>query len=317
MALRFAAVDLGSLTVRLAVAELTGPRRFKVLGQYRQVTSLGEGLARDETLAPEPMGRTLKALGDFVQIMRDEGVEVTRVVATQAVRQARNREFFIRQVQELGLPVRLLAPEEEARLSLNGVLSVLAPEIIAAPELIVFDVGGGSSEWALIRQGQEPQFASLPLGVLTLSQTRPLGDPPRPEALAAMRQEIRGRLEVFHQQNLQPCLLGKPRLVGTAGAVTTLAALALVMSTYDAFRVNNLLLTKGQVAALTELLCRLSAADRARLPGMEPAKSGVMVAGALIILGILEVCQQDSLVVIDAGLLEGALGEMAAEFSQE
>ncbi|MDD2902725.1 MAG: Ppx/GppA phosphatase family protein [Syntrophales bacterium] len=312
--LRFAAVDLGSLTVRLAVAELTGPGRFQILGHYRQVTGLGEGLARDNTLAPEPMDRTLKALGRFVQIMQAEGVKVARVVATQAVRQARNQEVFVRQVQEvMGLPVHILAPEEEARLSLQGVLSALAPEIIAAPELVVFDVGGGSSEWALIRQGQEPRFASLPLGVLTLSQTIPLGDPPRPAALAAMKQEILSRLEEFHQQYLQPHLQGTPLLVGTAGAVTTLAALALVMSPYDASRVNNLVLTKGQVAALTDLLCRLAEADRARLPGMEPAKAGVMVAGALIILGILEVCRQDSLVVIDAGLLEGVLGEMAAE----
>lgn len=312
MALRFAAVDLGSLTVRLAVAERTGLGRYKVLGHYRQVTGLGEGLTRDNLLAPEPIARTLKALGSFVQIMQAEGVKISRVVATQAVRQAQNRETFVRQVQEvLGQPVFILTPEEEARLSLQGVLSVLAPEIIAAPELVVFDVGGGSSEWALIREGQALQFASLPLGVLTLSQTFPLGDPPQAEALTAMIQEIRRCLEEFQQQHLQPFLQGTPRLVGTAGAVTTLAALALVMSTYDASRVNNLLLTKGQVAALTELLCRLSEADRARLPGMEPAKAGVMVAGALIILSILEVCRQASLVVIDAGLLEGVLGEMA------
>ena len=318
MALRFAAVDLGSLTVRLAVAELTGPGRFRVLGHYRRVTGLGEGLARDDTLAPEPMARTLDALNSFAQIMQAEGVKFSLVVATQAVRQARNREVFVGQVQQvLGQPVQVLAPEEEARLSLNGVLSALAPEILASPELVVFDVGGGSSEWALIRQGQTPHYASLPLGVLTLSQAIPLGDPPRTEALAAMMQEIIGRLEAFQQQHLQPYLQGTPRLVGTAGAVTTLAALALVMSTYDASRVNNLILTRKQVEALAELLCRLPEADRARLPGMEPAKAGVMVAGALIILSILEVSRQDSLVVIDAGLLEGVLGEMAAAFKEE
>src|SRR4030042_1275071 len=118
--LRFAAVDLGSLTVRLAVAEITGPGRFQVLGHYRQVTALGEGLAQADTLAPAAMARTLKALKGFVQIMEDNGVEASRVVATQAVRQARNREFFVQQVLELGLAVRILSPEEEARLSLKG-----------------------------------------------------------------------------------------------------------------------------------------------------------------------------------------------------
>jgi len=288
------------------------------LGHYREVTGLGAALAQGDILAPEDMARTFKALEGFVQVMGVQGVEVVRVVATQALRQARNREVFVRQVQEdLRLRVQILSPEEEARTSLKGVVSALAPEVLEAPELVVFDVGGGSSEWALIRQGQEPKFASLPLGVLTLSRSRLLGDPPRPEAVAALQGEIERRLEDFYRQTLQPHLTTTPRLVGTAGAVTTLAALALVLSPYDASRINNLLLTRGQVAALAELLCRLSTADRARLPGMEPAKAGVMVAGALIILTILEVFQADSLVVIDSGLLEGVLGEMAAELGEQ
>jgi len=314
MAQRFAAVDLGSLTVRLAVAELTGPGRFRVLAHHREVTGLGEGLARSDTLAPEALARTVKALKGFVQILQAQGVEVSRTVATQAVRQARNREIFVRQVRELGMQVQILSPEEEARLSLKGVLSALAPEFLASPELVVFDVGGGSSEFALIRREREPEFASLPLGVLTLSLARPLGNPPRPKALEALKQKIKERLEEFYRHNLQPHLSVTPHLVGTAGAVTTLAALALKMSRYKASRVNNLVLTRAQVAELAELLCRLPEAQRARLPGMEPAKAGVMVAGALIVLTILEIFQQDSLVTIDAGLLEGVLGEMAEEF---
>jgi exopolyphosphatase/guanosine-5'-triphosphate,3'-diphosphate pyrophosphatase len=132
--------------------------------------------------------------------------------------------------------------------------------------------------------------------------------------VAALKEEIEKRLEEFYQQTLQPHLTTTPRLVGTAGAVTTLAALALKMSHYDAQRVNNLILTQSQIAALTELICGLPEAERARLPGMEPAKAGVMVAGALIIWTILQIFQQDSLVVIDAGLLEGVLGEMMEEF---
>lgn len=315
MVRRFGAIDLGSLTVRLAVAELTGPGRFQVLGHYREVTGLGAGLAQGEALAPEDMARTFQALEGFVQVLRNQKVEASRVVATQALRQARNRDFFVQQVRDgLGLPVQILSPEEEARLSLQGVLSALAPEFLAAPELVVFDVGGGSSEWALIRQGREAHFASLPLGVLTLSQARSLGDPPRPEAVAALHQEIEKRLGEFCKQNLKPLLTKTPLLVGTAGAVTTLAALALEMRRYDAARVNNLILTRRQVEAITELLCRLPEWERARLPGMEPAKAGVMVAGALIIQTILEIFRQDNLVVIDAGLLEGVLGEMAAEF---
>jgi exopolyphosphatase/guanosine-5'-triphosphate,3'-diphosphate pyrophosphatase len=236
-------------------------------------------------------------------------------VGTQALRQARNRQVFLDQAQDtLGLAVEVLAPEAEARLSLTGVLTSLAPAVLTAPHVLVFDVGGGSSEFALMRLGQEPVFASLPLGVLTLSQARPLGDPPAPERVVALKEELAARLGSFYQETIRPHLEGDPCLVGTAGAVTTLAALQLKLRAYDPHKINNLILTREQVAALAALLAGMPEAARARLPGIEPAKAGVMVAGALIILTILTVCRADSLVVIDAGLLEGVLHEMALKF---
>jgi exopolyphosphatase / guanosine-5'-triphosphate,3'-diphosphate pyrophosphatase len=312
---RFAALDLGSLTVRLAVAEYTPTGHFRVLLHRREITGLGRGLAATNDLAPEGMARTLEALQTFKQLMTAHQVEVCRAVGTQALRQARNRQVFLNQVQDtLGLAVEVLAPEAEARLSLTGVLTSLAPAVLTAPDLLVFDVGGGSSEFALVRPGREPVFASMPLGVLTLSQARPLGDPPRPEPVAALKEELSARLGSFYQDAIRPHLAGDPCLVGTAGAVTTLAALQLKLRTYDPDKVNNLALTRDQVADLAELLAGLPEAARARLPGIEPAKAGVMVAGALIILTILAVCRRDSLLVIDAGLLEGVLHEMARKF---
>jgi len=132
--------------------------------------------------------------------------------------------------------------------------------------------------------------------------------------VAALKQELTEQLSGFYQRFFQPLLPAPTRLVGTAGAVTTLAAMALKMTEYDPERVNNLVLTRAQVAELAELVAGLPESQRARLSGMEPAKAGVMVAGALIILTILRVWGQDSLVVIDAGLLEGVLGEMSLEF---
>jgi exopolyphosphatase / guanosine-5'-triphosphate,3'-diphosphate pyrophosphatase len=312
---RFAALDLGSLTVRLAVAEPIPNGKFRVLLHRREITGLGRGLAATGELAPESMDRTLKALQTFKQLMTAQGVEVCRAVGTQALRQARNRQVFLDQVQDtLGLAVEVLAPEAEARLSLAGVLTSLAPAALTAPEVLVFDVGGGSSEFALRRPGREPVFASLPLGVLTLSQARPLGDPPRPERVAALKEELAARLGFFYKGAIAPYLEGEFCLAGTAGAVTTLAALQLKLQAYDPNKINNLILTRAQVAALAERLAGLPEAARARLPGIEPAKAGVMVAGALIVLAILTVCRQGALVVIDAGLLEGVLHEMTRKF---
>jgi exopolyphosphatase/guanosine-5'-triphosphate,3'-diphosphate pyrophosphatase len=312
---RFAALDLGSLTVRLAVAEAIPPGKFRLLVHRREITGLGQGLALTGELAPEGMARTLAALQDFQQVMAAHHVALYRGVGTQALRQAGNRRLFLDQVRDtLGLAVEILAPEEEARLSLAGVLSALAPPVLTAGAVLVFDVGGGSTEFALVRPGREPRFASLPLGVLTLSQARPLGDPPQPARVAALQEELGARLGRFYQEAIQPHLEADPALVGTAGAVTTLAAMHLELRDYDPEKINNLTLSRNRVAALAGLMARLPEAERARLIGIEPGKAGVMVAGALIVLTILEVCRQDSLVVIDAGLLEGVLTEIAGKF---
>jgi exopolyphosphatase/guanosine-5'-triphosphate,3'-diphosphate pyrophosphatase len=304
---RFAALDLGSLTVRLAVAERTGSGQFRLLLHRREITGLGRGLAQTGDLAAEDMARTLAALQGFKQVMEDYGVAAYRAVGTQALRQARNRQVFLDRLRaSLGLAVQVLAPEEEARLSLQGVLSALDPQYLQGP-ILVFDVGGGSSEFALVQPGREPRFASLPLGVLTLSQARPLGDPPAPEKVAALHEEIAAKLSGYRDRGFPPDLAGAARLVGTAGAVTTLAAMHLKLGHYDPNKVNNLVLSRPQLASLAGLIFRLSDSERAKLPGVEPAKAGVMVAGALIIQSILEVFAQDSLVVIDAGLLEGVL----------
>jgi len=310
---RLAAIDLGSLTVRLALAERTGPGSFRVLSHRREITGLGEGLAQTGALAPGARERTLAALAGFVREMEAFGAAHRMVVGTQALRQAINREAFLAALAaDLGLTVRLLSPEEEARLTLKGVLSVLAPEFLAAEALVVFDVGGGSSEFVLLRPGTEPRFAGLPLGVLTLSQARPLGDPPEPERVAALKQELSAELGGFFQTHFRRRLSGPPLLVGTAGAVTSLAAMALKMMDYAPRQINNFILRRIQVAEMAARLSSLPESHRARLPGLEAGKAGVMPAGALIVLTILEVFGQDSLVVVDAGLLEGVLSQLAA-----
>jgi exopolyphosphatase/guanosine-5'-triphosphate,3'-diphosphate pyrophosphatase len=129
-----------------------------------------------------------------------------------------------------------------------------------------------------------------------------------------LREELAARLGSFYKGAIEPYLQGEFCLVGTAGAVTTLAAMQLKLRAYDPNKINNLILTRAQVAALAELMAGLPEAARARLAGIEPAKAGVMVAGALIILAILAVCRQDSLVVVDAGLLEGVLHDLSGKF---
>jgi exopolyphosphatase/guanosine-5'-triphosphate,3'-diphosphate pyrophosphatase len=309
---RIASVDLGSLTVRLAVAEVEGPGKFRVILHRREITGLGREVAATGVLSPDDQERTLKALRGFAREMASLEVAKGQGVATQAVRQAQNGKEFLQVAEEvLRLPVRLLASEEEAYLTLRGVLSALDPKYLDAGPLLVFDVGGGSSEFVLMRPAAELVFAGIPLGVLTISRSRPLGDPPQPHKVEDLKRELRRSLQDFYAPRFGVLLAKPPLLVGTAGSVTTLAAVAQDMAEYDPQRVNNYILTKEEVAELAALLAALPESERARLPGIEPAKAGVMVAGALIVQAILAVTGQDHLVAIDAGLLEGVLAEMA------
>ncbi|MBM4284298.1 MAG: Ppx/GppA family phosphatase [Deltaproteobacteria bacterium] len=312
--MRLAALDLGSLTVRLAVAEGYGPGHRRIVHRGREITGLAEGMTNTGELAHPAMARTLAAVAHFAREIDRRQVERVLAVATQAVRQARNREAFLAEVRKVWpWPVEVLPPAAEARLTLAGVLSVLDPAVPASGPVLVFDLGGGSTEFALIRPGQEPVLLSLPLGVLTLSQTRPLGDPPEPGRVAALQQELRERLQNFRRERF-PGLPGSGlRLVGTAGAVTTLAAMSLKMTAYDPERVNNLTLTRGQVEELAALLMSHFEAERARLPGVEAKKAPFMPAGALIVLAVLEMCGAEGLTVSDAGLLEGVMAALAKE----
>ncbi len=307
-----AAIDVGSLTVRLALAEAEGPGRFRVAAHFREVTRLGEGVAARKALAPEAISRTLAALGRFGREIKARGVVRARGVATQAVRQAANGPEFLRQAAAaLGVPVSLISPEEEARLTLAGVLSVLDPAMQGRGPLVVFDVGGGSSEFVLLEPGREPFFAGLPLGVLSVPAAQGLADPPRPEQLARLEEEVARWLEILYKKYFINRLPAPPTLVGTAGAVTTLAAMAQEMTAYAPARVNNYRLTRARLEELAQSLVRLPEAQRAQLPGLEPAKAGVMVAGVILVQKILETFRQDFLITIDAGLLEGLLTEIS------
>lgn len=309
---RLAVLDIGSLTVRAAVAESVAPGSISIICRRQEITALGERLAERGRLSPEAMNRTEAAAAAIVKEWQGLRVGRCQAVATQAVRQAENGAAFLNALKtSLHLPVTLLTSAQEASLTLEGVLAVLSPKFREAAELVVFDLGGGSCEFMLVRGNSEPIFAGLPLGVLTVSQSHPVGDPPQPEAVSSLRQKLQEKLGGFVTANFSSLLSRPPVLVGTAGAVTTLAAMSLKMMAYEPDRINNLVLSRNQLDELTAILAGLPESERARLPGLNAARAGVMVAGALLVLAILQAFSQDFLVVSDAGLLEGLLSRLS------
>ncbi len=298
-------MDLGSNTVRLLVVEAEGAR-WRPLRQAQRVTRLGEGQGAAGRLLEAPMRRTVDTVAEFVAAARELGAADIRVVATSAVREAPNRAEFAARVRvATGHDVVVVSGEEEARLTLQGVAAGL-PQL--AGSFLLLDIGGGSTEFVLARGGRPAAAVSLRLGVVGLAERFMDDGPVDWERFALMRDEIAGRLEREVPASLAGA--GAPALVGTAGTVTTLAALDLALPVYDAARVHGHVLTRPGVERLLARLGALAVAQRAELPCLERGRADVIIPGVAICLAAMARLGYDSLVVSDRGLREGILCEI-------
>ena len=306
---RLCAIDLGTNTVRLLVAEASGPE-WRALHEEQSVTRLGQGLAATGVLQPMAMRRTVEVVAAFVRRAEGMGVRDVRIVATSAVREAGNATEFLAMVgSSTGRQVRVISGEEEARLTLFGVAEGL-PDLKG--HFLLFDIGGGSTEFVLAHGGRPAASVSLRLGVVELAE-RFMGagsvDAGRYDAMAS---EVVTRLAAGLSESV--LRHGMSTLVGSAGTVTTLAALDLGLQAYDARRVHGHRLTRFAVEGLRRRLAALSLAERSAVPCLEPGRADLIVPGTAICLAVLERLGFDALVVSDRGLREGILCEILATY---
>lgn len=305
--MRLATVDLGTNSVRLLVADTAGDG-WCVVEQAQQVTRLGEGQAATGTLGPVPMSRTAATVAEYVRRAKALGASRVRITATSAVREAANRAEFVALVESMtGTTLEVLTGEDEARLTLLGARSGL-PDL--SGRFVLFDIGGGSTEFVLADGHRLERALSLRLGVVGLAERHVDEGTLVPAQWAALRAEVAAALEPA-----MPGVLGAASatlLVGTAGTVTTLAALDLGLAAYDAGRVQGHVLRHGAIERLLSRLGGLTLAARAALPGLEPGRADVLIPGIAICLGVMERLRFDALTVSDRSLREGILCEILA-----
>jgi exopolyphosphatase / guanosine-5'-triphosphate,3'-diphosphate pyrophosphatase len=302
---RLAAIDLGTNTVRLLVVEASGGE-WRALHEEQRVTRLGEGQAAAGILQPAAMRRTAEAVAAFARRARDLGALDVRIVATSAVREAVNGADFLVEVQRSsGRTVRVISGEEEARLTLLGVSEGL-PGL--GGDFLLFDIGGGSTEFVLARAGRTVEAVSLRLGVVELAERFTAPGPVDAASREAMAALIGARLTAGLTESI--LRHGAPTLVGSAGTVTTLAALDLGLEAYEAGRVHGHRLTRAAVQRIGARLGALGLAERAALPCLEPGRADLIVPGSVICLTVLDALGFDALVVSDRGLREGILCEI-------
>ena len=292
-----AAIDIGTNTCRLLIGDEAGGTIRHLLVK-RHITRLGGGFDKASGLSVAAIERTRAALADFADEIRMAGVARTRAVATSAVRDAANGEAFCRMIEETtGIRLEVIGGEEEGMLTLRGALAGLDDR---EGDFLVFDIGGGSTEYTISR-GESPVFAaSLPLGVVRLMEGK--------HGLEEMREKIARELAVLHRKLAGTAVSVDPEattLVATAGTATTVAAIDLRLETYDYRLVNNHVLSMERIREIFDLILPLPLAERLRIPGLEKGREDLIVPGLLIMLATLESFGFDRLKVNDFGLLEG------------
>jgi len=302
--MRIAVIDVGTNTVRLLVADRVGGSAYRPLLTDQEITRLGEGLLPDKILQPAPIRRTLHALRRFRETAETQGAAIIRAVGTSALREAVNRAAFLaRARRDAGIEIAVISGTEEGRLTLLGVRAGLPTP---PDRLVMLDIGGGSTELLLADGPRILASASTGLGVVKLTERFLKADPPDPGEMDALRQVAASRFARLLREEFHG-LTREAVLVGTAGTVTSLAAVDLGLDPYDPARVNGHRLTRERVA---ELLCRLASlplARRREVRGLEAGRADVMVAGTAVCLAAMDALGAGSLMVSDGGLREGIL----------
>jgi exopolyphosphatase/guanosine-5'-triphosphate,3'-diphosphate pyrophosphatase len=316
----YGAVDLGSHTIRVLVAARDADGTFRPWHHERHVTRLAQGFSRQGSLTDEAVARAVTVVRQVAARLQAFPLRALRCGATGVVRKAANGADFIERVRDAtGWQVSILSEEEEALLSLRGMVSVLEPP---KGPLVCFDLGGSSTEFSLVDwQTRSPLWVgSVFVGAATLTEAF-LGDAPVSaerlrEAADHARRILRPAVDAICASLQERSPSGeKPTLAGTAGTVTTLAAMDARMAHYVPYRINNRILTKTWVAETVRSLGAKSLEARRQIVGLEPGREDIILGGAVIVEQILESFHVPHLRVTDAGLLEGLLldGARAAD----
>ncbi|MBX3333928.1 MAG: Ppx/GppA family phosphatase [Nitrospira sp.] len=299
---RLAGIDIGTLTCRLLIADLIPGQPLKELRSDRRILRLGEGVDQTKRLSSAAMDRSIACLQEWQSVINNDDVEATAVVATSAVRDATNRQEFLERVKrEAGFDVEVITGDEEARRTLLGIRSGLPT---GATDILALDIGGGSTEFILDRSGQKPIVRSIDIGVVRLCERVLRHDPPATEEVRQAREWVsrEARAAVADMGDYR-----QATFIGTAGTVTSLAAMAQQLKSYESARIHNYVLRLETIRALEHTLLSRPKADRVGLPGLEKNREEVIAAGAIIIRTIMETLGKKECLVSDLGLREGVL----------
>jgi exopolyphosphatase/guanosine-5'-triphosphate,3'-diphosphate pyrophosphatase len=297
---RVAAIDCGTNSLRLLVADVADGQLTDVLREMR-IVRLGQDVDRTGRLADDALARTFVALEEYAVLIRDLGAERTRMCATSATRDAENRDAFVRGVVDIiGMEPDVISGAEEAATSFRGATATL-PHGVFRPPYLVVDIGGGSTEFVL-GDASVLQSVSVDMGCVRLTERCLPTHPPTDAEVAAATAVIDERID----EALATVDAAQAHtLVGLAGSVTTVAALALGLTAYDAQRIHHHRMAYADVDRVTRDLLARTPAQRLDYPVMHPGRADVIGAGALILRRIMERTGLRDVVASESDILDG------------
>ncbi len=310
MTRRVAAVDCGTNSLRLLLADID-PGRAGLTDVVRrmEIVRLGQGVDQTGRLAPEALARTMAVLREYADIIARSGAQAVRMVATSATRDADNAAEFVRLVKEvLGVAPEVLTGDEEAVLSFTGATAELAAGPDPGPFLVA-DIGGGSTEFVLGPAGGPPEHAiSVNIGCVRMTERHLHGDPPAGQEVGAAVADIDAALDTVAAA--VPARDART-LIGLAGSVTTVAAIAMRLPAYDAARIHHARVAAADVHAVTRGLLAQTRAERAALGVMHPGRADVIGGGALVLDRLMQRFGFTEVLVSEHDILDGMAWSLA------
>lgn len=303
--MRVATVDIGTNTVLLLVAERRAGGALHAVMERATVTRLGQGVDRSRRFAPDAVARTRACLDDYGAIVGQLGAAKVAVVGTSAMRDAEGGDELRAQVQKsFGVDVRVISGREEGRLTFLGALSGLALD--TSSEVAVFDIGGGSTEVVVGCAAKETlsYVESFDIGSVRLTERHVMSDPPMRDELDTVARVARKAFAAV------PPLPNAASPVGIAGTMTTLAAVSLALDPYDGSRLHGHVMRRDELERVVLHLARIDVESRRQVPGMEPKRADVIIAGGSIALALLDHWSVQAVTISDRGVRWGLAEEL-------
>ena len=299
---RVAAVDLGTNSIRLLIADVEGhgpDATITTLDRRMRITRLGQGVDATHRLAPDAVERTLAVLREYAEAIAEQGVARVRAAATSASRDASNRDEFFAAVRDLlGVTPELVSGDEEAHLSFAGATAALRDE---PPPYLVIDIGGGSTEFTYGTTTPDAAI-SIDVGCVRITEQFLVSDPPEPEELSQAVSVVRDHLGDV--ERALPNLHDAKTTVGLAGTITTIATVEQGVP-YSREAVQGFRLTRAAAEEVFRTLALEPAAERRHNPGLEPGRVDTVVGGAVVLVTVMRAFELEELLVSEDDILDG------------